>query len=538
MSDTALSSDLSADRAPELKAPGVGREFVGRRRRERRAWNGSRARLRRQFDELLRASERPTAAVPHQAVRDATLSDDLRAALTVVWDFASTMAYFAALMASGLLPSLVGHAQGVSILRHPLPWLFALLSLAVIAVMGGYADSGPIRTPLNRWARLYVAAAMATWITCIASTILGRHVALGDLAIASLFLPFWWLLGRHVVDRTVSRPQRIVVLGSGVVAQRVIGLAQRAGKRLDVVGCIDDAPARSERDGHPRLLGSVSDLAEILREHRVDRIVVAFSPHRDRELIRVLRDCDASGVDVDIVPRLFEFVGMESKVSVLGDLPVLQVRGQRTGRWGRLGKRATDIVLSALMLVATLPLLAAVSGAVLLDSGGPVIYRQRRIGRLGKPFDILKFRTMLRDAETRDEKLIRSLQSDDVSLEQVVRQLKPNSDPRVTRVGRLLRSTSLDELPQLWNVLRGDMSLVGPRPLRPFEVEKLSAWQLVRQDVRPGITGLWQILGRSHVLWDDRMQLDYTYVRHWSPASDFKILGETIPAVLRRDGAR
>jgi lipopolysaccharide/colanic/teichoic acid biosynthesis glycosyltransferase len=201
-------------------------------------------------------------------------------------------------------------------------------------------------------------------------------------------------------------------------------------------------------------------------------------------------------------------------------------------------KRGIDVIGAALALVMALPVLIAVAVAVRSQDRGPILFRQRRVGQDGREFSILKFRTMRVDADKLDADNVAALRTGVASIAETVAAIKDKGDPRVTRVGDFLRRTSLDELPQLWNVLRGDMSLVGPRPLRDFEVDSLSPWEQRRHSKRPGITGLWQVAGRSDVSWQERMHLDYTYVRHWSLSDDLEILARTVPAVLARDGAR
>lgn len=497
------------------------------------ARRASRTRMPRQRDGARRRRDRHLIA---SAYRPRT--GDWALAATIAWDVLSTFAFFGLLRVAGVVPALVGpQREAISVFARPLPVIFALVAPFVIGAFGGYAARGPASIPLGRLSRLVAAAAITTWLACLASTVLDKHLALGDLAVVSVLLPLVWLIGRNVIELATAVPQRTLIVGGGVVARRAASVAELAGRQLEIVGRVGDL-SEPFGDQAPPLLGGIGDLPRLLREQRIDRLLVAFSTKSDEELIRVLRDCDASGVHVDIVPRLFEFVGMESRVSAIGHLPVLQVGARRSGRLGTKAKRGFDVTVAVLALLCLLPVLIAVGVAVALDSGRPILYRQQRVGRRGKRFSILKFRTMIPDADAHAAELISGLSSGKMTVQDTVSLLKREDDPRITRIGRFLRRTSLDELPQLWNVVRGDMSLVGPRPLRPFEVEQLHAWQLVRQDVRPGITGLWQILGRSHLLWDERMQLDYTYVRHWSPLSDIKILGETIPAVFRRAGAR
>jgi lipopolysaccharide/colanic/teichoic acid biosynthesis glycosyltransferase len=203
-----------------------------------------------------------------------------------------------------------------------------------------------------------------------------------------------------------------------------------------------------------------------------------------------------------------------------------------------------DVLGATLLLALVSPLVAASALAIVLTDGRPVLFRQTRTGRDGRPFSILKFRTMRRDADSAgigdlaaraDQGLATVDGAGEIA--SLVQELKVARDDRVTPLGAFLRRSSLDELPQLLNVLKGDMSLVGPRPLRPFEARTLEPWQRARQELRPGLTGLWQVMGRSGIEWEERMELDYSYVSHWSFAFDLQILARTLPAVIRRDGA-
>ena len=195
-----------------------------------------------------------------------------------------------------------------------------------------------------------------------------------------------------------------------------------------------------------------------------------------------------------------------------------------------LATLATDLTVGALLLlIVTAPFWALAAIAVKLDSRGPVLFRQQRVGRGGIPFQLLKFRSMVADAEARRESLLAaSRQSAWLDLER---------DPRITRIGRILRLTSLDELPQLWNVLGGDMSLVGPRPLVAQEDDNVTGWARGRLDLTPGLTGMWQVLGRTHIPFEQMVMIDYLYVTNWSLWTDVKLMLRTLPAVLRRDGA-
>jgi lipopolysaccharide/colanic/teichoic acid biosynthesis glycosyltransferase len=210
-------------------------------------------------------------------------------------------------------------------------------------------------------------------------------------------------------------------------------------------------------------------------------------------------------------------------VTVLGISPPVLPRSSRAM------KRVMDISGAAVLLLALSPLLALIALAVKLDSRGPVFFRQRRVGRRGRQFELLKFRTMVMGAEERQQEL--------AGLSRDPHWLLLDADPRVTRLGRRLRTTSLDELPQLWNVLKGEMSLVGPRPLVESEANQLEDWRRSRVDLTPGLTGLWQVLGRTNIPFEEMIKLDYLYVTNWSLWSDVRLVLRTLPVVLGRTGA-
>jgi exopolysaccharide biosynthesis polyprenyl glycosylphosphotransferase len=235
---------------------------------------------------------------------------------------------------------------------------------------------------------------------------------------------------------------------------------------------------------------------------------------------------------------MFELVGARPRSEMLGDLGLLDGSPLPPSAVALGLKRALDIVLGGLALVLTAPVILAAAAAIRVEDGGRVLYRQRRVGRNDVPFDMFKLRTMREDAEHVAERWRATVADAGGSIDDTVAVLKRQNDPRVTRVGRFLRRTSIDELPQLLNVVRGDMSLVGPRPLREFEVDSLSDWHRVRHDMRPGMTGLWQVLGRSDISWAARIELDCSYVRHWSLPNDVRIVLRTLPVVLRGRGAK
>jgi exopolysaccharide biosynthesis polyprenyl glycosylphosphotransferase len=243
--------------------------------------------------------------------------------------------------------------------------------------------------------------------------------------------------------------------------------------------------------------------------------------------VRAVRRPD---VHLSIVPNYFELFASNATIEDLEGMPIVSLPPMRFSRSVHALKRSVDVLASAAGLAVLAPLLAVVAVLIKLDTRGPVFFRQPREGRGGQRFRIVKFRTMGQDAEQRRFELAELNDMDGGPL------FKIKDDPRVTRVGRVLRKWSIDELPQLWNVLRGEMSLVGPRPFVVHESELITGWAGRRLETTPGITGLWQVLGRNDIPFDEMVKLDYIYVTNWSLWWDIKILVQTLPVVFSRKG--
>jgi exopolysaccharide biosynthesis polyprenyl glycosylphosphotransferase len=269
-------------------------------------------------------------------------------------------------------------------------------------------------------------------------------------------------------------------------------------------------------------------LVELAREHDVHRVIVAPLESDAADTLELIRLVKATGLRVSVLPRMLEVVGSSIEFDHLEGVTMLGVRSFGLTRSSRVIKRAFDLVGSSLLIVLLSPLLAVVAVAIKLDTRGPVLFRQTRVGRDGRPFRIYKFRSMVDDAEARKHELRHLNETDGL--------FKIAEDPRVTRVGRLLRSSSLDELPQLFNVWHGEMSLVGPRPLVVDEDALVNGLDRLRLHLTPGMTGDWQILGNTRVPLQEMVGIDYLYVANWTLWSDVKILLRTIPYVLARSG--
>ena len=328
----------------------------------------------------------------------------------------------------------------------------------------------------------------------------------------------------------IGGPARVLIAGgSPVAAELVSRIRAHPEYGLEPVGEVSFGP-RGESAGLP-YLGRLDriDLGALIAARDVDRVIVVARDVPEGPMMALIAACGAAAAKVSIVPGHVHALGPSVAIDDVGGLTVLGLNPLVLSRSSQLLKRCLDVAGAVVAGALLAPALAAIAVAIKLDSPGPVLFRQRRIGRHGVPFTLLKFRTMEVGAERRADEL-RALSEDPDWL-------KLERDPRVTRVGRLLRRTSLDELPQLWNVLRGSMSLVGPRPLIASEDERVAGWSRTRLDLAPGLTGLWQVLGRADLPFREMVALDYLYVTNWSLWLDLKLIARTIPAVLSRRGA-
>jgi exopolysaccharide biosynthesis polyprenyl glycosylphosphotransferase len=327
--------------------------------------------------------------------------------------------------------------------------------------------------------------------------------------------------------------QNTVIVGAGDVGQSVARqFLQHPEAGINVVGFIDSTPKERPDDiGHLAVLGGLEDLPSIVGLLDVERVVIAFSVDQHEEILQLVRQLRELQVHIDIVPRFFDLIGPGIEMHSIEGTPLIGLSTLSLSRSSRLVKRALDIVVSGAAVLLLAPVFFVVALLIKLDSAGPVLFVQTRMGEGNRPFRVLKFRTMVVDAEARKHEIAhlnRHLRSGGD-----VRMFKALNDPRVTRVGRLLRKFFLDELPQLVNVLCGDMSLIGPRPLVLEEAAFVDGWGRRRLDLKPGMTGSWQVLGRSAIPFEGMVKLDYLYVTTWSLGNDLRLLLRTVPLVLR-----
>jgi len=335
---------------------------------------------------------------------------------------------------------------------------------------------------------------------------------------------------RATCRRSVAYIQNAVIVGTGpvgrLVARKVLSHPEYG---INLVGFVDGSPVVGRSLGGLPILGSPEQLHEVVVALDIERVIVAFTPDSHEHTLDVIRTVRDLEVQVDIVPRLFEVVGTNSSVHMLEGMPLVGLPPLRLSPSARLIKRALDVGGATLGLLVLSPIFLAAAIAVKLDTRGPVFFRQLRRGEFGQTFRIYKFRSMCDDAEARKSNLahLNMHEGEDA------RMFKAPSDPRITRTGAFLRRWSIDELPQLVNVLRGEMSLVGPRPLILEEDKHVESWARKRLELKPGITGLWQVLGRSDIPFEDMTKLDYLYVTSWSLKEDVRLILLTLPSLFR-----
>lgn len=420
------------------------------------------------------------------------------------------------------------------------PWGMYLLILViwgVVFVVMRVHDTRLQAKPANEIQAL-------TWALLIACILLAGvlYISYRDVP-RRLFLYFfltdWSLLvlfrlalraALHFTSAAATAPRRVLVVGTGQLAQQVMqGVRRQQGAGLELVGCVAEN-ITCQTSGSPTL-GTLADVPALVKQRRVDEVIFAL-PLRSHGVIEALVEALQSWpVQIRVVPDYLDLVMSRATVQDFNGLPMVGLQNVPTiTSFDRVVKRIFDVVIGCVVTFMLAPLMALIALAIKLDSRGPALFVQERIGENGSVFKMYKFRSMIVDADRMTEGVVRQSATGEI-----IHKL-PN-DPRVTRVGRFLRRSSLDELPQLFNVLRGEMSLVGPRPELPWLVENYEQWQWRRFTVPPGMTGWWQINGRSERLMHLHTEDDLYYIQNYSPWLDIQIMWRTIGVVLGGRGA-
>jgi exopolysaccharide biosynthesis polyprenyl glycosylphosphotransferase len=425
--------------------------------------------------------------------------------------------------------------------------LLAPLWLAMFAVVGAYNQAG-FRSRWDETGKVVVAVSGAGMLLMVVDAFPEqalfptRELPVYGFALSLLFV----LLGRqllHTAQRALYGRdlgvRRTVIIGSGPVAQRLVrslSHTRRSGYR--VVGLIDASGSTAREAGQSNLpVYRNLSAAEAALGGQFDEFIQADSSLAHDDVLEIMRFASENDVSYRLVPNHFGLYAADAAVGTLGGLPVVKLRQTPLEGWGRVFKRSFDVVAAAVGLLVLSPVLAGVALLIAVFDPGPVIFRQERLARAGRPFHILKFRTMqTRYSGQPPLEVFRELGREDLIAEFLVDQ-KVKDDPRVSGLGAFLRRTSLDELPQLWNVLAGELSLVGPRPIVREELAKFGGSKDTILALKPGITGLWQISGRSDLDYDERVRLNIQYVANWSPRLDLAILVRTLRLVVSGGGA-
>jgi exopolysaccharide biosynthesis polyprenyl glycosylphosphotransferase len=357
-----------------------------------------------------------------------------------------------------------------------------------------------------------------TWAITIVAVCLSRFTLTTFLG---------WLYRRNI------GMTNLLVVGAGRPGKLIMQhLADNPDLGYRVVGFIHDLEGPPTDFGRFKVLGMMDEIDRIIRGYQVGEVIIALPSHQHQQILRTVRICERAGADFKLLPDLFELSLSRIDVDSIEGVPLIGMRRTLTTGWQRAVKRTMDIVGAGIALLIGAPIWLLVALAIKLDSPGPVLFRQVRVGYRGETFNLFKFRSMHANADQIYAAFL--AQQRDHPTEKV---FKDKRDPRHTRVGRFIRRTSLDEIPQFINVLKGEMSLVGPRPLQPMERDSFEDWEQAHVEVPPGLTGLWQVRGRSTITFDERILMDLYYIENWSLRLDLQILLRTIPAVLFSRGA-
>jgi exopolysaccharide biosynthesis polyprenyl glycosylphosphotransferase len=409
---------------------------------------------------------------------------------------------------------------------------FAFLVTALLFAKSGLYGDRAVRPGLTS---IVASLFQVTVVVLLYAVVSGNNFSSYYIFYGSLFFSVAYVSTfRFAYERITGRllraagyQRRAVLVGTGEHIEDVAHALAAGDEGINVIGFISLSP---RPDNGLISLGTLDDVGEVVLEHRVDEVIIADPDFPQREAVELVDQCHQRGVTVRIAPSTMEILVHRAEFVPGQSVPLFELKPPVFEGFDYALKRTFDLIGSLALIVVLSPVLLACALAIKLTSRGPVIYRSSRPGIGGAPFSCFKFRTMYRDAHARQPALEQLNEASGALF-------KIRADPRVTPVGRLLRRFSIDELPQLVNVLYGQMSLVGPRPLPQRDYDRLEDWHKKRYLVTPGITGLWQVSGRSDLDFDDLVRLDFLYLERWSDFLDLSILLKTIPAVLSRRGA-
>ena len=479
----------------------------------------------------VKVEERPVGLAQPLGKRSAR-----RIALRVLAD---GIAISTALFIASIIRFEIMHASPTKGIDYTILTLLATPAWLLLFWMYGLYEPRQVLSPINEFKQLFHGVIAGGVVVFVADSVLKLDLARG-WALLALVGGFVIVGGErlivrkslHFFRRRGGDPTRTIVLGANHEARTVARTLEReAWLGYRILGFVDDStpPGQEVENGHV-ILGTTADLRSLILEHRANLLLVAATAFDADRLNRMFWELQDFNIELQITSGTIDLMASRMTVQSVAGVPLLYVRRTGMDRLQRTMKRTLDVAASAFGLIVLSPFLVATIVWIKLDSPGGAFFKQVRIGRNGEPFTCWKFRTMVQDAEERKAELEHLSVGSGLLF-------KLKQDPRITKAGRALRRFSLDELPQLYNVLRGEMSLVGPRPALPAEVEQYDEWLRNRLRVKPGMTGLWQVSGRTETSFSDYVRYDLFYIQNWSLSLDLWILWRTFRAVLSGEGA-
>lgn len=480
-------------------------------------------------------------------------SELLFSVLLVPVDFITLLASFVAAYAwrVKLTDRPVAHPLGIEFYIKVFLILVPIWIL-IFALVGLYNQSA-LRGRLQEIGKIFVGVSAAVMVTILLdfgsktslfpSKAVPVYAFIISLVAVTLAREVVRLIQRSLFRLGIGTYQTVIV-GSGPLAQQLVAsLHHSATSGFEIIGALDNAKGASGRMKPIRVDRNLTNLQNRLKGQRIDTIIQADSKLDQDEVIQLVEYASNNGIIYQFVPNQFGLFAAHSEMGTLAGMPMVAMKRTPLDGWGRVLKRLFDFVASLLAIIVFSPLMLAIAIAIKLTDGGAVFFRQQRISRSGTKITIMKFRSMYEKYSTgadfsgrTEAEIFTELGRPDL-VEEFKRDAKVKHDPRVSPVGAFLRRTSLDELPQLYNILMGDISLVGPRPIQTAELQRYGSGQSTFLSLKPGLTGLWQVSGRSDISYDERVKLDLYYVENWSFWLDLKIILKTVMLVVKGRGA-
>lgn len=437
--------------------------------------------------------------------------------------------------------------DGISSSEFPISYSIILSIIGVILLF--YEDFFEIKKPLERSELLLKVIKVSFTLSVIGAIIalVSKETIFSQIVfdfsffvtILSFLFTIIFLFTIHLLSYEVIKHYRqkgigfrkAVIIGTGKIEIDFWNaLKENIYSGYDILGFVTTGKKKISRKIRTNILGKVEDLKKILIDYDIDEVVLSNPTISQRQILTIMGICDKLDVKINIIPNIYGVLTYKTKISTLLNFPLISFEEKLQLRWNKFLKMCVDIIFATVMLIIAFPLFVIIAIFIKFETEGPIFFIQKRLGKGERSFALYKFRSMVQDAEKQFQKVEHLNQAKGALF-------KIKNDPRLTLVGKFLRKYSLDELPQLFNVINGDMSLVGPRPSLDREAKKYEEWQLKRYDIKPGVTGLAQVSGRSDLSFDKILELDLYYMKNWSIGLDFKILLKTIRVVLRAKGA-